>query len=144
MAPGIQQVAFEALKAGSEQEDEESVHQGDDEQELAAGLPLLQARGLEGELGFFKAQGHFDLPPPSIQENDAPGIFGGANGFIGEEEPGLFAGTRARDDEPQGDVREIGMMDGAEEDAHGAPATARRIPNGAMIDGTFPGHQFSG
>ena len=54
------------------------MHQGGDEQELAAGLPILQTRGFEGEFGFFKAQGHFDLPPPRVQEHDAPGIFGGA------------------------------------------------------------------
>ena len=100
------------------------MHHGCDEQELAAGLPILQTRGFEGEFGFFEAQGHFDLPPPRVQEHDAPGIFGGADRLIGKKEPGLYTGTRAGNHEPQGNVREIGMMDRAEEDANGAPAAA--------------------
>jgi len=75
-------------------------------------FPGQQARALESQLGFAVTDGQLDLPSAVVGQDDPPGIVDRSNGFVGEEIPGYAAFSRTGNDQGEGEVWEVGDMNG--------------------------------
>jgi len=75
--------------ADGQERKQEGIRQSRDEEEFHACFPMEQSRGFKSQLGFGKAQRHFDLPAPGISKNNLPGLLSIFNSFGGEQIPRL-------------------------------------------------------
>jgi hypothetical protein len=87
MGPALQQTLPQQIVFLFQQTQQEGIDQGHDQEQLAAGFPLLQAWRLHAQLTFAGAETGLDLPPASIREYHLPSRFLTVNGFIRQQIP---------------------------------------------------------
>ena len=93
------------------------MYEGCNGEEFGAALPFQEARAFESQLGFAVTDGDFDLPTAIVSENDTPSVIYISDRLMSDPIPGCATLARARNDQGQGEIGEIGNIDGQENDA---------------------------
>ena len=119
------------------------MHQRQDKEEALADLPGESPQAFKAQLGFIKAERHFDLPSSGIDQEDVESLLGGIDRFRSEQVPESFTGSLARDHQPEGLLKD-GVEDREGQDADFAVAVPAGILNQALYPGAFAAGNLPG